>query len=546
MCTTTIIAFSVSVIEGVAGGVLQNYRLNDLKNGNSRGGDVERNENEKDTQERLLPDSLNSLKRKALEDFDDEDCIYEEFSVPSEIVEDTIGDCEEISYFTWKHYRGSPLNWMKMCIIYSFYIVVLCSFFISTVAVGIMFIDINTADVCFNTKWHNLPKSVQRVRVTMQVIEGWILQFFHIFTLICVFGFKLIDQLHLLGLNIFAACFDSIYRLFLQVYDMYNAWWKSFPLNVIFVGIMIFNSYIMSRYYYSGRKRKMILTFQLGSQFILGTLTLYMTNYVIIPWFVTLTPTLQAIVAAVTPICGAISKAISRIAIQSVSHVNHPGTSYIFVIAAYAAAALVYRTLQAEIQSFRYFTLLCIAHGFVGLLERLSVILRDHFYTWFYKRFLKRESSFKSFIGSFRTPRTQRLVADLTICNIIHEITALVYTNAMVQLYALQFGRTESGDVFDSKTILKEFFIRTFVAVMAEYFFTVFGIFILTWYLNIPVISVWKKKWKSLVLNNVVICSILVIYVTQYLTEVVSAKYKHLYNKNGTITCDTSELLFFS
>ena len=103
---------------------------------------------------------------------------------------------------------------------------------------------------------------------------------------------------------------------------------------------------------------------------MLGATTLFLTVYLLIPWFVKLTLLQQAVVAGVSPIFGAINKAISRIAIQNVSNNNHPGTSYILVFAVYAGAALVCRSLQAEIESFTLFILLCFAHALIGFLER--------------------------------------------------------------------------------------------------------------------------------------------------------------------------------
>uniref|UniRef100_A0A7M5V8G0 Uncharacterized protein n=2 Tax=Clytia hemisphaerica TaxID=252671 RepID=A0A7M5V8G0_9CNID len=88
-----------------------------------------------------------------------------------------------------------------------------------------------------------------------------------------------------------------------------------------------------------------------------------------------------------------------RIVIQNVSNINHPGTSYMLVIAVYAGAALVYRALQAELESSALFLFLCFAHALIGFLERLSVVLRDHFYFWFYKKVLKKERDYNSFVG---------------------------------------------------------------------------------------------------------------------------------------------------
>ena len=174
-------------------------------------------------------------------------------------------------------------------------------------------------------------------------------------------------------------------------------------------------------------------------------------------------------------------------------------------------------------------------------------VLRDHFYLWFYKKILKKERDYNSFIGSFRTPRTQRLVADLTICNIIHETNALIYTNAFVQLYALQVGVNSKGEILNTHDVVAEFFMRSLSAIMIEYLFTGFGLFVLTWYMNIPVIRVWRRKWKTILAANLFACACLVIYSTHYLIDVVAAQYqKTNLSKNQTMLCDLSKLPFFN
>ena len=73
-------------------------------------------------------------------------------------------------------------------------------------------------------------------------------------------------------------------------------------------------------------------------------------------------------------------------------------------------------------------------------------------------------------------------------------------------------------------------------------------IFSLTWYRNIPVIKVWRKKWKRLLFANLMCSSLLILYITRYLVTVVVSKFQgnlHL-NKSGVIKrCNELEYLYF-
>ena len=530
----------MSAIEGVAGGVLQNYRLNDMKYKRKTS---TAQSNEDDLTSVLLPEWSYHLKKRALEDFGDNDQMYEEFRSPSESLDDEL-PLDKKACLNWRKYRPRIFPWLGTCTLHTFSIAVLCGFLVGMVTTIIMFIDINTASACYKTKWHEVPINVQRVRVLSEVLKGWMLQFFYIILLIFVFGFKLVDKLHLIILNTISAFIDSVYRFCFQIYDIYDWPYLSYPLNALSLSVIVIMSYILAGIFTIHVRQKIIITFQLGLQFILGLLTLYITVYKLVPWFIRLTLQQQAVVAASIPLCGEIIKAISRIAIQNISGINHPGTSYVLAVGVYAGTTILYRTLQAEIDSLRYFILLSIVHALIGLVEKLSVVLRDHFCIWFYKRILKRENDLYSFVGLFRTPRTQRLIADLVICNVIHEVTALIYTNAFIQLYALQVGLGSERKKINMYKVLEDFFIRISAAVFSEFVITVFGIFILTWYMNIPVVRVWKKKWRNFLTVNLFICSILAIYITHYMTGVVAGKYE---SPKGNVThpCHEADLLFF-
>ena len=540
MCTNFLITFAVSTIEGIAEGVLQNYRLNDMK---CKRKTSTTQSNEDDPASPLLPEWSYHFKKRALEDFGDNDQIYEEFCSTSESLHDEL-PLDNKASFNWRKNRPKIFPWLVICSLHTFSVVVLCGSLVGTLTTIIMFIDINTANACYKTKWSEIPINVQRVHVLSEVLKGWMLQFFYIILLMFVFGFKLVDKLHLINLNIISAFIDSIYRLCFQIYDIYDWPYLSYPLNALSFSVIVTMNYILAGNFTTQVRRKIIITFQLGLPFILGLITLYFTVYKLVPWFIRLTLSQQTIVASIMPLCGEIIKAASRISIQNISEINHPGTSYILAVGVYAGTTILYRTLQAEIDSLQYFILLSVVHALLGLAEKLSVVLRDHFYIWFYKRILKKEKNLYSFVGLFRTPRTQRLIADLVICNVIHEVTALMYTNALIQLYVLQVGVGSANTKVDKYEVLGEYLTRISVAVFSEFVITVFGIFILTWYMNIPVVRVWKKEWRNFLKVNLFMCSILAIYITHYMTGVVAGKYE---DPKGNVThpCHEADLLFF-
>ena len=153
-----------------------------------------------------------------------------------------------------------------------------------------------------------------------------------------------------------------------------------------------------------------------------------------------------------------------------------------------------------------------------------------------------RREYFQSRIGLFKTPKTQRYIADLIICQVIHGHVALLYCNALLQLYPFVY----IGNSSSNKSILYDFFLRCFIASSSEYFFNVLSIFALSWYLNIPVVKLWGMKWKRYGVVNFLTCIIVICYSTHYLVQVAESKYPDNIQANLTKrVCNVSQLLFF-
>ena len=276
-------------------------------------------------------------------------------------------------------------------------------------------------------------------------------------------------------------------------------------------------------------------------QFVFSIIILLITFYILTPWFIKLSVRQRLIVASMSPIIGTLAKICSRLSVKHMANVTHPGNLYILSIAPYISAAIVYRTFQADIGSTLNFSLLCLLHGVFGLLERVTVLAQDHFYQWFYKKILKREN-FQSRIGLFKKPKTQRYVADLTICQIMHEHIAVLYCNAILQLYPLAERRNSINDI----SVIKDFGQRCLIASSIEYAFNVMSIYVLTRHLNIPLVKLWRKRWKTYVVINSFICYIVTCYATHYLILVADLKYPLLHHNSTKHVCNVSQLLFFN
>ena len=84
----------------------------------------------------------------------------------------------------------------------------------------------------------------------------------------------------------------------------------------------------------------------------------------------------------------------------------------------YYGSAVLFRVLQAELRSVEYTAMVGIIHGAAEVVERITMVFIDHICHVLWKR---KSAPW----GSFRTPRRERLMADIAIMFMLSESTAI-------------------------------------------------------------------------------------------------------------------------
>ena len=120
----------------------------------------------------------------------------------------------------------------------------------------------------------------------------------------------------------------------------------------------------------------------------------------------------------------------------------------------------MFRVLQADLDNLQFIIIIGIIHGAAEVIERSTMVLIDHicYVLW------KRKSAPW---GSFRTPRRERLMADIAIMSMLSESTAIVSVNGFIFLYKFLCLRENS-----LLGALQLFTKRTLFQLVIEWFFT--------------------------------------------------------------------------
>ena len=462
-----------------------------------------------------------STAANGLEDFTIEDDVFEQFNSTCDTNNDNdnIDNNSTTNILEWRSNKThTAFGWLLECLWFGFSIMALCGIGISIIATGLTYINLNIfRGHCNQTIVKFVSpdtKHIKRYQITTEIIMFFQLNLVHLLYVGLIFTFKLVYRRNLVSINIIIAVLDSSYRLFNYFYPKESWMLQNMPSIIISLGIILLNStVIVKKFIYNDRcgnlKNQLLLVFQMTYQFLLSGAIVLVTKFKIFPEFGMIDESSKHILILFYVLLSFVIRTFARIILLSVSSINHPGTTYILLVLCNASTIIVYRFLQAEIQSLWNFVLVSLVIGAIGFLEKITIVFVDHFLIWLYRKLplstmIGKDDDIKqSFVGKYRTPRNQRFTADILVCSVIHELTLIGISNALVQLY-----RSAS-----TSNLTKQFGTRTLVALLCEYVFSIAAIYIVTWLFNIPVLKVWCKRWKKFFMVNFIsVISIIVVF----------------------------------
>jgi len=308
-------------------------------------------------------------------------------------------------------------------------------------------------------------------------------------------------------------CLDAGYRVTVQAlgvsYSKLSVVEK-IPTYVLFLVSFGFQVHILTKQF-SARwvKRKIFLFLQLSaSGYLTFILALILTHFIYAS-YIKQNKEGKLIIALFAPLTGVLLKLASRICAQQLWNITHPGYSYVLLAPLYYGSAVVFRVLQADLGSLHSIVVLGIIHGAAEVIERSTMVVIDHICHLLWQRKSARW-------GSFRTPRRERLMADIAIMSMLSESAAIISVNGVLYLY--QWTYLENSSFVN---LVHSFLIHTSVPLLIEWLFNSASLAIETRYQNMPVMAVWRRKWKRHILVAIVNALPIAVFLSGNLLSVV-------------------------
>ena len=381
----------------------------------------------------------------------------------------------------WKRFRPSVLR--TVC--QSMYIGALISL-LTAVILGLFYIMISyvSSEPVKNWQLHpkeTIPVKMQWIRIlSYQTCVAFLYMWFFVgmLSLFRPYQLKGVKRKLILVAFVFS-CVDTVYR----VVGISHYKFSVIPLYVIFLISICCQIFLLTNHFRNLSSRA-TLFIKLTTPYCFTLFLAIFVKVCIYPMYNKQNERGKLLVALFSPLFGVIFKVILRLCAQRLKKIAHPGYSYILLVPLYFGSAIMFRVMQAELENIKLIAVLGIIHGAVEVLERSTVVFVDHICHVILKRKLAPW-------GSLRTPRRERLMADIAILSMLCESTAIVSVNGVLYLY--QFTYSQNIPLLK---LLQEFVIHTAVALVIEWFFTGVSLAIETRFQNIAVMAVWRKRWK--------------------------------------------------
>ena len=411
---------------------------------------------------------------------------------------ETTHEPSEDTAMAWKRLR--PPMWRSVwnSLLFGFLMSVLSAAVIGIVSILFYYICYQTRLNCKGKPKEAIPKELQWISTITEIGSSFMLYCW--FFLISLFFFRPF-QIWGLKLKIFLLCLpffclDAGYLIATQVLGIYDSKLSTtqrIPLNVLFLSCFCLQAYNFSKHLVDGPRKKLLRLFVLfGVPFMLTFVVGLLAANFIYPAYSEQGKTGRLLLALFTPLIVVFLKGISRLCVQRLWKISHPGTSFVLLSPLYCGSAVLLRLLQLDLSTLESVALIGLIHGIAEVVERSTVALIDHVYNQVWERRLVAW-------GDFRTPRRERLAADIAIMSVVCEPSAVISVNGFLYLY--QFYYTWDNSLLK---LLQSFALNTLVPLTIEWFFTSVSLAIETRCLNIPVIAVWRKRWRRHILVAIV------------------------------------------
>ena len=423
-----------------------------------------------------------------------------------------------------------------------------CSFFVSlsqpigaslqlSVICGVMFgifatflwwFELNVEDYCFRT-WDEIPYNVHVFRLLSDTIQDLIIMFWPLLTIAPICSWSMIKESNVLFWCAIAGCVDVTHRFFLFVFWQYLAPWKSYVGNVIFsiISFIVFYKFARHRQQQSSNNDStVVVTFKLGIQLIVGIFIALLYNYCLLELYQQSAPLIRTIMSCSLIALLCFPKLIISTVITNLHGIYTPNEGITFAAAFLIITTMVIRLTQADIKSLAYFTIISVVHGIISVADKVTLPIRTKFFNAIYGRSSK--------VIDENWIYTQQYIAHQSLIGVITETSSIIMSNSAAYLLFYYYNEEiGSGKSFELRIVLPDLFTKLGIAILIEFIFNVVALKLQNDRYDIPVLSVWQREWKFILVVHFIQIVLVIVYFSYWVDKMLLVTRFH----NSTTSC---------
>ena len=436
---------------------------------------------------------------------------------------DSVITTDRVSEQCWR-------NSIWTCIKVSLESTVCCGVFGGIFGTFVWWLELNLKTYC-PTKWEKVPESTHRRRLFVDVSIVALVQFWVFSCIAPLCGWSVIKKLGLIYICTLGALVDAINHLATYIFLNYSKNWKDYISNSIFLVTSCSVCYRFAQHCkVAGNTRNNVFVFamKVNLQFIIGLLVSIPFNMAFLDFYSSSNPFKKTILVCLLIIVFAIPRLIINHVVANLHETCTPGKEIMLAVVYLTAITVVSRLMQARIDDFHYFIIISIVHGILNVVDKISLPLRRRIFSFLCCNCKRRGNH------QLRHENTSMFLANQTLISIITETTSVIFSSAVAYLIMYYYAREEGTNTrYNGYSLAKNMVVRCSIAVGIELIFNVIAVKIHTHLYKIPVIDVWKRKWKSIIIIHMIQVLFIVLYYSQYVNKILLKKHY----RNETVTC---------
>ena len=420
---------------------------------------------------------------------------------------DAIDSVEDVQETKCVDHTFSLAEYLKT----SLYLSVICGTLFGLFATFLWWIELNVNGYCIG-RVDNIPQKLQHIKLAVVPVEVILIMFWPLLTIAPICSWSMIKKSNILFWCTIAGLVDVIDRLYFYIFEHYEAHWRSYVGNAIFLLISLIVSYkfVRHRQLQSGNNDNAVkITLKITLQIFFGLLIAIPFNYVFLQLYHDSTALIRIVLSCSLIVVLYIPKLTISHVITNLNGIYKPKESIAFAVVVLVTCTMVTRLSQARIENLTYFMIVSLVHGIFNVLDKTATNLRAKIFNWICRRNSNHKNENSDYITHY--------IAHQTLISIITEASSIILNNAAAYLLRYYYEKDKStGKRYNGWYLFREMLMKSSIALCIEWTFNIVALKIQC-DSSIPVLSVWKSEWKLILVIHLIPVIYVVIYSAQYI-----------------------------